>query len=190
MELEKKNLQNHCSPSLQYQLYRFGLSTFIYVFITLLLCTFASSPLWDSRGSSCLWDVSRLTNSAVMVRQGQCFLVSLTLMALAFCVVFRALDKLSGVTSRQISLSSEEKPSIWYSSKKLAWRGKYTLKRFVCGRHDHDKHLQDFRWLVASGEQDTYLGELTPHADPPVGHFPRQNEEQIVWSQSQGAALG
>lgn len=61
-----------------------------------------------------------LTSSAATVRQGQCFLVSLTLTALAPWTVFRALDRFSGVTSRQISLSSEDTPSIWYSSKKLA----------------------------------------------------------------------
>lgn len=66
--------------------------------------------------------VSRLTSSAATVRQGQCFLVSFTFMDLAFWMVFRALDKLSGATSRQISLSSDETPSIWYSSKKFAWR--------------------------------------------------------------------
>lgn len=65
---------------------------------------------------------SSLTSSAATVRQGQCFLVSLTLTDLAFWTVFRALDRFSGVTSRQISLSSEDTPSIWYSSKKLACR--------------------------------------------------------------------
>lgn len=136
MELEKKTPQNHCRPSLQHQLYRFGLRvrvTFVHIFMTFLLCTFAQFSTLGQQRSSWLWYVSRLTNSAVMVRQGQCFLVSLTLMALAFWVVFRALDKLSGVTSRQISLSSEEKPSIWYSSKKLAWREKDTLKRSSVG---------------------------------------------------------
>lgn len=63
-----------------------------------------------------------LTSSAAMVRQGQCFLVSLTLTDLALWTVFRALDRFSGVTSRHISLSSEDTPSIWYSSKKLACR--------------------------------------------------------------------
>ena len=61
-----------------------------------------------------------LTSSAAMVRQGQCFLVSLILTALALWTVFRALDRFSGVTSKQISLASEDTPSIWYSSKKLA----------------------------------------------------------------------
>lgn len=65
-------------------------------------------------------DFLSLTSSAAMVRQGQCFLVSFTLTALEFWTVFRALDRFSGVTSKQISLCSEETPSIWYSSKTLA----------------------------------------------------------------------
>jgi len=63
-----------------------------------------------------------LTSSAAMVRQGQCFLVSFTLTTLALWTVFRARDRFSSVTSRQISLSSEDTPSIWYSSKTLACR--------------------------------------------------------------------
>lgn len=44
--------------------------------------------------------------------------------------------------------------------------------------------------LIPSGEQETYLSQLTPHTDPPVGHFPRQNEVEVVWAQPQDAALG
>lgn len=54
----------------------------------------------------------QLTSSAAIVRQGQCFLVSLTLTALAHCAVFKALDRLSGATSRHISLASGDTPSI------------------------------------------------------------------------------
>ena len=35
----------------------------------------------------------------------------------------------------------------------------------------------------------THLGQLAPHADAPVGHFTRQDEEQVVWSQTQDARL-
>lgn len=35
----------------------------------------------------------------------------------------------------------------------------------------------------------SYLWQLTPHADPAVGHFTRQDEEQVVRSQSQDARL-
>lgn len=67
-----------------------------------------------------------LTSSAAMVRQGQCFLVSFSLTDLAFWMVFRDLARFSTVTSRQISLFSGDTPSIWYSSKKLACRGRQT----------------------------------------------------------------
>ena len=35
----------------------------------------------------------------------------------------------------------------------------------------------------------SYLWQLTPHADSSVGHFTRQDEEQVVWSQAQDADL-
>ena len=64
----------------------------------------------------------QLTSSAAMVKQGQCFFVSLILTVLAFWAVLRALERLSGANSRQISLASADTPSSWNSSKNLACR--------------------------------------------------------------------
>ena len=36
----------------------------------------------------------------------------------------------------------------------------------------------------------SYLGQFTPHADASVGHFTGQDEEQVVWRQTQDARLG
>ena len=57
-----------------------------------------------------------------MVKQGQCFFVSLILTVLAFWAVLSALERLSGANSRQISLASADTPSSWNSSKNLACR--------------------------------------------------------------------
>ena len=65
---------------------------------------------------------TQLTSSAAMVKQGQCFFVSLIFTVLAFWAVLRALERLSGANSRQISLASADTPSSWNSSKNLACR--------------------------------------------------------------------
>lgn len=53
-----------------------------------------------------------LTSSMETVRQGKCLFVSLIFKALAFWAVFKARDRFSDVSSKQIALFSADTPSI------------------------------------------------------------------------------
>lgn len=182
--------KTHVTSSDWWRLYRFALRTFIHIFMTLLLCTFAQfSTLGQQRTILSL----RCFQTHQLCSDGQTGTVLLSQFNLDG---FGILGGLQG--SGQVIWSYLKTDLIVLRGetfhlvliKEVGLEGKRHSEKIIGGRHDHDKDLQDFKWLVASGEQDTYLWELTPHADPPVGHFPRQNEEQIVWSQSQDAALG
>lgn len=114
-----------------------------------------------------------------MVRQGQCFLVSLTLTALAFWTVFRALDRFSGVTSRQISLSSEDTPSIWYSSKKLACARKDGIRVIYYGP-DHLRLVPEFIFLAAGSRSVALTCDSSHHMlTPPLATLPDRTKNRL-----------
>lgn len=80
-----------------------------------------------------LWQ-RQLTRSTSTVRQGLCFFVSLILTHLALWVVFRAFIRFSGDSSKYISLSSSDTPSIAYSSKKWPCKFQGKLKQITLNK--------------------------------------------------------